>query len=131
MKALTLCVGLLTGVSILCGCKQVRNSIDNTFNPSEAAIKKQAQKPEQTNGSTVTTTRSNIQLQNHDVIINGDAVNMIGMQEKAAALFKNIDAIQKNNKANPSAEMQEKVNEFLKDVNLQKIREKANRKKKD
>lgn len=115
MKTLNIIASsLIIGCLLLAGCKQINKSVNETFKPSDAALKRQAQK-QSTTGFTTTTTQ---QIQKSEVIINGDTLKANGMQEKAAVLFKDLETLQKNKTGNNSKEIQEKVNEFLKSINM-------------
>ncbi|MEJ2903607.1 hypothetical protein WAE58_14270 [Pedobacter panaciterrae] len=115
MKTLNIIASsLIIGCLLLTGCKQINKSVNETFKPSDAALKRQAQK-QSTTGFTTTTTQ---QIQKSEMIINGDTLKANGMQEKAAVLFKDLETLQKNKTGNNSKEIQEKVNEFLKSINM-------------
>lgn len=115
MKALNIILSsLVIGCLVLTGCKQITKSVNDTFKPSNAALKRQAQK-QSTTGFTTTTTQH---IQKSEVIVNGDTLKTDDMQEKATALFKDLETLQKNKTGNNSKEIQEKVNEFLKSINM-------------
>lgn len=115
MKALNLIFCLVaTGILLHTGCKQITKSVNDTFKPDDDALKQQAQKQGQTSSTTTTTQH----IQSTEVIVNGDTLNTEDMQEKSIALFKDLEALQKNKTGNNSKQIQEKVNSFLKDINM-------------
>jgi hypothetical protein len=115
MKTLNIIVGSLgIGCLLLTGCKQITKSVNETFKPSDAALKQQAQK-QLTTGFTTTTTQH---IQRSEVIVNGDTLNTNDMKEKTTMLFKDLETLQKNKTGNNSKEIQEKVNTFLKSIHM-------------
>nr|WP_198160750.1 hypothetical protein [Pedobacter panaciterrae] len=117
MKALNTIFSLLAiGSLLLTGCKQITKSVNETFKPSNTALQKQGQKQSPTGTTTTTTTTHHIQKS--EVIINGDTLNTNDMQEKTAELFKELETLQKNKTEHNSKEIQEKVNKFMKSINM-------------
>jgi len=106
------------------GCKQITKSVDETFHPNDSLVKKYDQeKGLRENGGykgdTKTSTTTTLQQQQEKtILINGDTVNTPEMESKAKEMFHDIELLkQKQGPAN-SKEIQKRVNEFLKDMNL-------------
>ena len=117
MKTLNVILRLLVlGMLLQTGCKQITKSVSDTFKPSDTALKPQAQK-HPTAGTTTTSTQH---IQKSEVIVNGDTLNTEDVHEKTKTLFKDLEKLQKNKTGNNSKEIQKKVNEFLKSINMPK-----------
>lgn len=106
------------------GCKQITKSVDETFHPNDSLVKKYDQeKGLRENGgykgdTKISTTTTLQQQQEKTILINGDTVNTPEMESKAKEMFHDIELLkQKHGPAN-SKEIQKRVNEFLKDMNL-------------
>lgn len=107
---------------LLClSCKQVTKSVDETFHPNDSLVKKYnkenriGSKGEYT-GTTETTTSTH--HQEKFIMINGDTVKTPELQDKAKELFHDLERLKQKQTPAGSKEIQKRVNEFLKDMNL-------------
>lgn len=107
---------------LLClSCKQVTKSVDETFHPNDSLVKKYnkenriGSKGEYT-GTTETTTSTH--HQEKSIMINGDTVKTPELQDKAKELFHDLERLKQKQTPAGSKEIQKRVNEFLKDMNL-------------
>ncbi|QNR85226.1 hypothetical protein H9N25_01620 [Pedobacter riviphilus] len=106
------------------GCKQITKSVDETFHPNDSLVKKYDQeKGLRENGGykgdTKTSTTTTLQQQQEKtIVINGDTVNTPEIQEKAKDLFHDIELLKQKQTPANSKEIQKRVNEFLKEMNL-------------
>lgn len=107
---------------LLClSCKQVTKSVDETFHPNDSLVKKYnkenriGSKGEYT-GTTETTTSTH--HQEKFIVINGDTVKTPELQDKAKELFHDLERLKQKQTPAGSKEIQKRVNEFLKDMNL-------------
>lgn len=105
-------------------CKQVTKSIDETFHPNDSLVRKYNKENrfgsdgEYTGTTKTTTTTSTTHHQEKFVVINGDTVNTPELQNKAKDLFHDIELLKQKQTPANSKEIQKRVNEFLKEMNL-------------
>jgi len=102
-------------------CKQITKSVDETFHPNDSLVKKYEKENQfgshsEHTGTTKTTTTT--QYQDKTIIINGDTVKTDEMQDKAKALFRDIELLKQKQTPANGKEIQKRVNEFLKEMNL-------------
>jgi hypothetical protein len=119
----------ISSLIILCcflgsGCKQITKSVDETFHPNDSLVKKYNKENQfGTNGAytgttKTTTTTSTVHHQEKFVVINGDTVKTPELQDKAKELFHDLEQLKQKQTPADSKEIQKRVNEFLKDMNL-------------
>ncbi|TBO44379.1 hypothetical protein [Pedobacter kyonggii] len=125
MKNLTDISWLMILSCFLClSCKQVTKSVDETFHPNDSLAKKYNEENrfgsdgEYTGTTKTTTTTSTTHHQEKFIVINGDTVNTPELQEKAKDLFHDIELLKQKQTPANSKEIQKRVNEFLKEMNL-------------
>jgi hypothetical protein len=122
MKNLNNIQRLILLCCFLCmGCKQITKSVDETFNPNDSLVKKYEKENQfgtnrEYTGTSKTTTTT--QYQNKTIIINGDTVKTDEMQDKAKALFHDIELLKQKQTPADGKEIQKRVNEFLKEMKL-------------
>jgi len=121
MKSLNNIPHLILLCCLLCmSCKQITKSVNETFSPNDSLVKKyEKEKQFGTNrkytGTSKTTTT---QYQDKTIIINGDTVKTDEMQDKAKALFHDIELLKHKQTPADGKEIQKRVNEFLKEMKL-------------
>ncbi|MDQ0641019.1 hypothetical protein QF042_004584 [Pedobacter sp. W3I1] len=119
----------ISWLMILCcflgaGCKQITKSVDETFHPNDSLVKKYNKKnhigseSEYTGTTKITTTTSTQHYQEKFVVINGDTVKTPELQNKAKELFHDLERLKQKQTPAGSKEIQKRVNEFLKEMNL-------------
>ncbi|MGN8059136.1 hypothetical protein ACTJKN_22810 [Pedobacter sp. 22163] len=119
----------ISWLMILCcffgsGCKQITKSVDETFHPNDSLANKynkenRIQSEGEYTGTTKTTTTTSTQHhQEKFVVINGDTVKTPELQDKAKELFHDLELLKQKQTPADSKEIQKRVNEFLKDMNL-------------
>jgi len=105
-------------------CKQVTKSVNETFHPNDSLAKKYnkenriGSEGEYTGTTKTTTTTSTVHHQEKFVVINGDTVKTPELQNKAKELFHDIELLKQKQTPANSKEIQKRVNEFLKEMNL-------------
>ena len=123
---------------LLClGCKQITKSIDETFHPNDSLANKYNKEHnfgtngEYTGTTTTTTSTTSTHYQEKITVINGDTIQLSELPQKAKLLFKDIEELkQKQIPANSKA-IQDRVNEFLKEMKLHHIEPQNNDSKKE
>ncbi|CAH0169058.1 hypothetical protein SRABI27_00980 [Pedobacter sp. Bi27] len=125
MKNLTHISWLIILSCFLClSCKQITKSVDETFHPNDSLAKKYnkenriGSEGEYTGTTKTTTTTSTQHHQEKFVVINGDTVKTPELQDKAKELFHDLELLKQKQTPAGSKEIQKRVNEFLKDMNL-------------
>jgi len=125
MKNLNNISSLIILSCLLClSCKQVTKSVDETFHPNDSLAKKYNKENrigsagEYTGTTKTTTTISTQHHQEKFVVINGYTVKTPELQDKAKELFHNLELLKQKQTPADSKEIQKRVNEFLKDMNL-------------
>ncbi|TCD25517.1 hypothetical protein EZ456_15935 [Pedobacter psychrodurus] len=117
----------ISSLMILCcflgfGCKQIKKSVDETFHPNDSLVRKYNKENHfGTNGEYTGTTKTTTSTQHHQekiVVINGDTVNTTELQGKAKDLFHDIELLKQKQTPANGKEIQKRVNEFLKEMNL-------------
>lgn len=119
----------ISWLMILCcffgsGCKQITKSVYETFHPNDSLAKKYnkenriGSEGEYTGTTKTTTTTSTQHHQEKFVVINGDTVKTPELQDKAKELFHDLELLKQKQTPAGSKEIQKRVNEFLKDMNL-------------
>jgi len=103
-------------------CKPINKSIDETFHPNDSLVKAYYQKHSfATNGEytgTIQTTTDTQQHQEKIVVINGDTIHTPELEKKAKVLFEDIEKLKQKQSPVTGKAMQERVNDFLKEMNL-------------
>jgi len=107
-------------------CKQVTNTVDETFHPNDSLVQKYKEKNQpginETNSRTTTiTTSSSARHQEKTVVVNGITINTADMQGKAKAMFDDIELLKKQKIRADSREIQQRVNEFLNEMKLDQL----------
>ena len=124
MKNLNNISSLIILSCFLClSCKQVTKSVDETFHPNDSLAKKYNKENRigsegEYTGTTKTTTTTSTHHQEKFVVINGDTVKTPELQDKAKELFHDLELLKQKQTPAGSKEIQKRVNEFLKDMNL-------------
>ncbi|WP_029275853.1 hypothetical protein [Pedobacter borealis] len=122
MKNLNNISSLIILSCFLCfSCKQVTKSLDETFHPNDSLAKKYNKEnrigsEDEYTETTKTTTSTH--HQEKFVVINGDTVKTPELQDKAKELFHDLELLKQKQTSAGSKEIQKRVNEFLKDMNL-------------
>lgn len=122
---------------LIWGCKQITKSVDETFHPNDSLASKYNKEHNfgtngEYTGTTKTTTRTTSTHQQETItVINGDTINMANLPEKAKLLFKDIEELKhKQVPANGKA-IQNRVNEFLREMKLPHSEPKKDNSKKE
>ncbi|MGY0037765.1 hypothetical protein [Pedobacter sp. NJ-S-72] len=108
---------------LLPACKEITKSVNETLKPDRASVERHNQKPGANVTTVKNTTTHTTHVQDQQVIVNGDTLNTKEMQGKAKEFFSDLEKLEKNKTPGNNKEIQERVDQFLKSINLKQIRD--------